>query len=277
MRLRQILKNKARQAIDLLPWGEDVRLYFNPAAEGIAYRGVFTSFDDALSQVRADRSSDYDASYNANVATRVRSGQVDITAWLHDHDYPMLFWLARAIEGDSRVVDFGGSLGHLFYSVRTLFPLDPGVRWTVVELETAVAQGRAFAEDMAETRLEFMVSEASSAWPDCDVFVSAGTIQYVRQSAESVIAPLPSRPAHVILHTLPVHEDRTFWTLQRIGATELPYRIQSAASLIEAFSAQGYELVSRWMQAREVRIPFRSSWRAQGYGGFYFRRTETPD
>lgn len=266
------LKRRVKLAIQLLPWGEDLLLYFNASAQGIAYRGVFDSHAAALAAVRSDRSSDYDESFNKSVADRIERGEVDVTRWLHDHDYPMLFWLSKALESDSKVVEFGGSLGHLFYSIRDLFPLGSDVDWTILELPEAVVAGQTLATRMQEPRLAFAESTSEALSLDGSVFVSAGALQYSPRSTIEVIDSFARAPRHVVLHTMPARSGSSFWTLQRIDATELPYRIVSITELERALEARGYECVSRWRQDRTVQIPFAPESRADGYFGFYFRR-----
>ncbi|MEL6367265.1 MAG: methyltransferase, TIGR04325 family [Pseudomonadota bacterium] len=266
------LKKRIKLLIHLLPWGESFLMYFNPRALGIAYRGVFENHESALQAVRPDRTADYDDAFNQQVAERIEAGEVDITRWLHDYDYPMLFWLARALQADSRVVEFGGSLGHLFYSIRDLFPLEDTVDWTILELREAVSAGRRLASRMGEKRLKFEVSNFDQLDLQGDVFVSAGALQYAMQSTTEWLDRFAQPPTHIVLHTMPARQGAQFWTLQRIDETELPYRVLSIPALIEEMQGRGYETISQWRQDREVRIPFRDRYGADGYYGFYFRK-----
>ncbi|MEL7022833.1 MAG: methyltransferase, TIGR04325 family [Pseudomonadota bacterium] len=270
-RLLSGLKRRIKLAIQMLPWGEDLLLYFNARAQGIAYRGVFESHADALAAVRQDRSADYDASFNQRVAESIERGEVDVTRWLHDHDFPMLFWLSKALTDNSRVVEFGGSLGHLFYSIRDLFPLGDSVDWTILELPQAVAAGRELSARMNESRLKFAESNKEALVLDGDLFLSAGALQYSPVSTIEMIDGLENPPAHIVLHTMPASFGETFWTLQRIDATELPYRVLSIPRLERDLEARGYERVARWRQDRAVQIPFQPGHKADGYFGFYFR------
>ena len=265
------LKHRLKLGVRMLPWGDDLFLFLNARSQGIAYRGVFDSHADALAAVRHSKTADYDASFNRKVADSIARGDVDITNWIHDHDYPLLFWLTKALDANTRVVEFGGSLGHLFYSTRTLLPLGEDVVWTILELPDAVSAGRELAAQMQEPRLRFEVSTDRRLPLRGDLFLSAGALQYSEASTVDVIDEFETPPQHVLLHTMPAHAEREFWTLQRIDDAELPYRILSIASLRRDMDARGYDCIRTWKHDRSVRIPFRDDISTDGYFGFYFR------
>lgn len=275
MGLMHSIRRKVRLAIEVLPWGEDIFLRLNANRMSISYRGVFPSFRDAQMSIAKQRRSEYDEAFSKKKAAGIEAGAHDVENYLFDHDYPLIFWLKQVLGEDSRVIELGGSLGHLFFSIRQLLPLGEHVSWTVLELPIAVECGRRLAEEKGEQRLAFRDSADPLADLAGDVFVTAGTLQYMDSELSEICGQFKSLPRHVLVHTLPSHRDREFWTLQKLDdRVEVAYGVYSISGLKQRMAKLGYECVDQWRQDRQVRIPFHPEIQTEGYMGFYFRRPE---
>jgi putative methyltransferase (TIGR04325 family) len=134
-----------------------------------------------------------------------------------DTDYPLLFWLSRAFEPGLRVLELGGSLGHLFYRLETRAPFPDDARWAIAELPHAVELGHEIAERKGERRLSFIDSAVIADAGPCDLFVTAGTLQYMETGLPSILSGLDTLPSEVLVHNTPMHATREWWTRQNLG------------------------------------------------------------
>jgi putative methyltransferase (TIGR04325 family) len=134
--------------------------------------------------------------------------ELDHEAWLKDrmrlrcHDYPMMFWLERALEKDTRVVDLGGSVGVSWYAFKPFISFPAGLQWQVCELENVLPIGRRIAQDRGESALSF-TSDFGSI-DGASVLFTAGAIQYIDTTLAQLLAGLKSPPMHLLINRLPL-------------------------------------------------------------------------
>lgn len=256
--------------VRVLPRGEDLYLLMTKNRVAISYRGVFP--DRASAQSVASERDHYDL-INARKADEKAEHEAVLDDWVQYQDYPALFWLGRVVdehEEELRVLELGGSLGNLFYSAEKFVSYPPQTQWCVAELPEAVALGSEIARGRGETRLSFADSADIAQQPRADVFVTAGTVQYMETSLPEILQSLRELPSHVIVHMLPNHDTEDFWTLQDLRTCEVPYHIHSKSGLREAIAALGYREVDHWDFDREVLIPFHLDKKVDHYSGYYF-------
>ena len=264
------LKRSARQTIETLPFGRDMVLYLERGGGGITYRGVYDSYDAAHAAVNPAVGDHYDR-INVAKQERIGEGTEELDSWFFSYDYPLAFWLQKLLHGGARrVFELGGSLGHFFYSAEQLLGYPEDLHWTVAELPAAVELGARIAAERDEARLSFVDSSSPDVEAPIDVFMTAGTLQYMESSLEDIIGRFAQRPKHVLVHKLPSHASRTFWTLQNLGSVEMPYRVSSRSGLAAAMSGLGYRLVGEWVQDRTIEIPFHLDLVVEGYLGYAF-------
>lgn len=264
------LRQRLRGAIELLPYGRDVYLALAGQPRlGIAYRGVYPAADAARASIPARRTNAYDR-VNELKGQNQDDEKEKLGSWFSDVDYPLLFWVSRQIEPGLRVLELGGNLGHFYYSLADRAPLPDDHHWTIAELPEAVDLGRKIAAERGESRLEFIVSDRIEQAPECDLFVTAGTIQYMERSLADMLASLPRRPRTLLVHNTPMHRDREYWTRQDLGVCEVPYRVQSRSKFIDEIERLGYRLGAEWLHERAVEIPFHRELAIEGYCGFAF-------
>jgi putative methyltransferase (TIGR04325 family) len=270
--LKSFVKSRIPRAIELLPYGRDIVLHLTRNRRGISYRGVFDSWGQATQEASKGKSAEYDV-INANKADNPEREKQRLDIWFRETDYPLLYWLSRTIDEKCTVLDLGGSLGHFFYSIQHKLDLPKTLKYVIAELPSAVAYGAELARERKEERLSFIDSSTLASVLNFDIFMTAGTLQYMPKELPQIIDEFDGKPRHVLLHNLPIHAEKGFYTVQNLGLCEVPYRIYSFASLCEEMKSRGYELVDQWVNDRKIEIPFHRSAAILGYGGFYFRNS----
>jgi len=251
--LRQLLRRRYEQRFPTL---------------GHAFHGVYESFEAAAAAVPPSRPGSYDNEASAGMYV----GWHEVT----DHDYPALYWLSDAVRdlGAARVVDLGGSTGIKFRAFGPVLGLSEAARWLVVDVDAVAALGRRLAiEEGIADRLAF-----TSEWRDasgCDVLLASGSLQYLPRSLGELLAELDATPGRVVVNTTPIHETRSFFTLNSIGTAVCPYRVTARDELIEQVCGAGYVLRDSWRNpAKELRLPYAPALSLAHYSGFCFDRAD---
>lgn len=157
--------------------------------------------------------------------------------------------IARGMASPLKVLDFGGSLGSLYFQHREILQLLDLKSWTVVEQDHFVEAGQEF---MSDGTLEFQLDiecATSSELPTLAIFSSV--LQYV---------PDYIRPLQQVLaaHIPVVSIDRTFLTSQRdarVFMQIVPPRIYKGSypcwlipkdDILGLFSDAGYDVIAQY-------------------------------
>jgi putative methyltransferase (TIGR04325 family) len=267
--LKKTIKDKIKAFLHIFPYGKDISLLLFAKREGISYRGYFKSHEEALRKLSKSQAKEYDI-LNKKKASDAKHEESTLDNFFHDADYPLLFWLSKLMVNQQNILEFGGSVGHFFYSAQKFQPFPDDINWTIAELPAAVDLGKKLAAKRGEKRLEFMDSERITEAPPADIFVTAGALQYTQTDLPDVLSLLKELPTHVLFHHSPCHGERSFWTLQNLGLCEVPYFVHSIKTLKEKMEALGYEVRAQWKKDRTVEIPFHLNKSIEGYLGFYF-------
>jgi putative methyltransferase (TIGR04325 family) len=268
-RLLAPLKRRLPSIFELLPAGRDLYLMLARKRIGISYRGLFSSRAAAQAAIPGDTAKEYDV-INKGKARHEAEEKQRLETWFHLEDYALLFWLSRLLDQRSAVLELGGSVGHFFYSIQRHGICGREIRWTIAELPEAVKLGAAIAQERDERRLAFIDSSRLADVEPADIFVTAGTLQYMEAPLWTILSGLTQRPTHVLVHNLPVHEHRGYWTLQQLPVCEVPYRVYSHAELVDQMTSLGYRQVDTWKKPRDIEIPFHRETKVEGYLGFCF-------
>jgi putative methyltransferase (TIGR04325 family) len=244
----------------LAQWVLERRLLRQTEFRGMQY-GVFDSFA-AASEWCARR--------------RIRSGyDLDHEWWLkvqsrlHITDYPMLFWLNRALTPQSRVADFGGSVGVSYYAL--VSHLEPFAEWRVCELPEVVVKGLQLAKQRSASRLHFTTQPQDL--DAHDVWFTAGAVQYIETPLQELLGELRQPPTHLLINRIPMHPAMEFWTLQHTGRGVTPCRVFQVHRLFEGLASLGYERVDEWVcPFHSLHIPLHPQHYVANLRGYYFRR-----
>ncbi len=268
----QIIKNKVRGAIEVLPMGRDIFLYLtrNPS-RGISYNGMYLDYTEVSARVASRKNGYYDI-VNEKKAAHKENENAKLEAWFQDADYPLLFWTSQLLHDGIHLLELGGSIGHFYYGAKQRIKLPDGMRWTVAELPGAVKLGQELAEERGEDCLKFLDSANIKAAAPAELFITAGTLQYIEKALWVILSELQTMPEHVLVNNLPTHKNRSFWTLQNLSVCEVPYRIYALDELKTEMKRIGYKLIHSWSYPRYIEIPFHRDLVIEGYLGFYFQK-----
>lgn len=232
------------------------------------FRGVYPTFAAAEASVPAGERLGYD---HAELAGLYRH-RMDKA---NQSDYAVLFWLARILPGlgaQPFVFDFGGHVGVAYHGWRRYLAYPAGLRWLVQDVPAIVAVGAELARERPSPGLAF-TSEVADA-RGCDVFLAAGSLQYVDASLPALLARGGGAlPRHVIVNKLPVYDGEAFVTVQSTGRAFHAYQIYNRAAFVGEMTALGYRLVDDWQNREQhCEIPFTRDRDIDAYSGFYFVR-----
>jgi putative methyltransferase (TIGR04325 family) len=242
------------------------------------FRGVYATFAEAEASVPEGERVGYD---HAELAGLYRHRMEKAC----QSDYAVLFWMKQILDAKPRsfVFDFGGHVGVSYHGWYRYLDYQPGLRWLVEDVPAIVKVGAELAVEIAAdadaTRrrkspgLEF-TSDVKDA-KGCDVFLAAGSLQYVDETLPAMlqrIGPLPL-PKHLLLNKMPVYEGESFWTVQSTGRAFHAYRIYNRSELVQGVTALGYQLVDDWSNREQhCEIPFTRGRDIDAYSGFYFTK-----
>lgn len=234
-----------------------------------AYHGVYPDFPSAEAAAPKSLPTGFDHAETA----------LQYSAWtrrVFAFDYPAMFWLNQLFAGGSRTVfDLGGSIGIKYYAYRKYVDYPPKLRWTVYDLPTVVAAGSQWATEHDVHRQLSLTHQRADA-DGHDILFASGSIQYLDYPFRDLLAGLPNPPRHILITMLPLHRDRSFFTVQNMGTLYCVYRITARPEFIAQLQELGYGIRDQWDQPdRQCVIPFYPEHRVDGYHGFLFSRAET--
>ncbi len=233
------------------------------------FRGVYASFAEAERSIPAGARVGYD---HAELAGLYRHRMEKA----NQSDYSVLFWLRGILAPGSFVFDFGGHVGVSYHGWRRYLGYPPGTRWLVQDVAAIIKVGAELAAERDSPGLAFTTEVADAR--GCDVFFSAGALQYVDEPLPSILARIGSRPRHVILNKMPVYDGESFVTVQSTGRAFHPYRIDNRAGLVTSVTDLGYRMVDDWADREcSCTIPFTRGRDIEAYSGFYFVRDDPDD
>lgn len=240
------------------------RRFEGPHGAG-ACRGVHASFAGAAAAAPSAGALGYDHAAAAELYE-------DLLGEVRPKDYPVLFWLRDAIDGATRLFDYGGHVGLAYYAYRTRLALPPALVWTVCDVPSVAARG----EQLAASRGVAGSLRFTGAFGDADgadVLLAAGSLQYIETPLDTLLSTLAAPPTHLLVNQTPTTTGAEFWTVQHIGVAYCPYRIANRDALPTALAARGYELVDRWHDpSRTFRLPYEPAVGPIEYTGYYLRR-----
>jgi putative methyltransferase (TIGR04325 family) len=173
------------------------------AGPGGGFAGDYRSWDAAAQRsVGYDDASIVDRVLDATL--KVRAGEADFerdSVLFHQPEprYPLLAELLQAaIESgyELKVLEFGGSLGSLYFQHKDHFRALRRVVWGVVEQPKFVAAGRAHLEDLS-LRFFASIQEAVEVVKP-DICIASCVLQYLPQPRETALELLRAAPRTVL-------------------------------------------------------------------------------
>lgn len=246
--------------------------YFKrPYYHGNIYFGIYPDYDAALQQACRLSSSLIPPTYDVDSAAIMYQAQLSS---IRACDYPALYWVQKILaEKGRRVFDLGGHLGLAYYGFERYLQYPAGLTWTVHDLPSVTAAGRALA-NRRDTSGRLHFADSPMAANGADLLISTGALQYLDYSLPELIDRLSDSPEHVLVNLTPMHPSKRFFTLQNLGIAICPYRIESKRDLIAAMQQRGYQVWDQWrLEDRHLRVPFEPAFDVECYHGIYFVRS----
>lgn len=231
---------------------------------GGVFSGRFASWDAAMAAIPAHRLAGWDNCDAADIFTGPLPTQPSI--------YATAFWLSQILRPGDRVVDLGGgaATAQRIYAARA--PLPEGVSWTVVETPAMARVGAMLTASGDIHDVNFV--DSLDAVGECDVFFSAGAMQYMRDGLDIALDALKKRPRAIIFNKLPLSDTDDYWTLQNFGPAVSPYRVWKRDDFVHAIRARGYRLFDSWeVNELSCDIPFHPELCVPTFSGLTFART----
>jgi len=229
------------------------------------FRGVYQTFGEAEASIPPGGRVGYD---HASMAEMYRGRMLRAC----ESDYPVLFWMRRILEvkPDAFVFDFGGHVGVSYHGWRDYLDFRPGLRWLVHDVPAIAQAGAALARERAAPGLAFTSDRREGR--GCDVFLAAGSLQYLEEPLPSILGSLGRSPRHLVVNKLPLYDGDPFVTVQSTGRAFHAYQIQNRARFVAGITALGYRVVDDWSNRETCcRIPFAEGRDIDAYSGYYFR------
>jgi len=226
-------------------------------------RGVYATFAEAAAAAPRTKPTGYDAANAGDWYSDKLTG-------VQLEDYPALFWLERAFADARSVFEIGGHVGVAYYGFSKLLRYPDGHRWTILEVPSVVAAGRALAESRGAKDLHFTTDP--SLIEGAEIVLAAGSLQYLERSLVDILSRWRIQPKHVVINITPVYDGPAFVTVQNVGTVYCAYRIFNRQELIQRLDALGYTLVDSWSKPRVLRVPGHPERSFDRYSGFYFHK-----
>lgn len=230
------------------------------------FLGVFESFAEAEAAAPGKGLLGYD---NAELASWYRE-RLDR---VHSDDYPVLFWLERALTDARSVFDFGGHIGIHYFAFGTLLKWPENLRWTVCEVPAVVESGRRLSRERGNPpALDFTIRPEDA--DGVDLFLASGSLQYLPPGfLHDLLRGLTRRPRRLLINKQPLHAERAYITLQDTRVSFHPYRVDGRADWLAGLEALGYRVVDAWTNPEhDCRVILHPELNVPAYSGFYLEQ-----
>jgi putative methyltransferase (TIGR04325 family) len=238
--------------------------FLSPRGTGYHF-GKFKTFDEARAWLPKTKEFSFESFADEYIGDR--------SDRIFAFDYPVIFWLQRAFgQGAASIYDIGGSVGNQFYAYRKYIDYPTSISWTVYELPLFVKIGREVAQKRNATQLNF-VETLDMTKVRADVWIAAGAIELIESARmERLLEQAQTRPRHILVNKLPLHDGEEFVSTQNIGnGSFVPHRVFNRQQFIESIQRLGYRLVDIWsVPDREFVIPGQPELSFDEYSGLYF-------
>lgn len=242
-----------------------LRSWLHRVFVGAGVTGVYPSYEAAAAAVPKGTPIGYDNPENSNLYSY-------LLEYTKISDFAALFHLSRLVGPGSRIFDFGGNTGVLFYSYQRRWPLPQGARWVVCDVPAVIRAGEEYASTHPSEGLSFTTRFRDAA--GADLLFCSGALQYVPKTLPELLAPLGSAmPARVLLNRTALRPGETFYTLQKLFATRCPYRVQNRADFVRGMEALGYRICDEWeCPESAIHVRWRPRHRIDKYVGMLLER-----
>lgn len=250
-------------------WRARRGLSFYLSEQGAGHHwGHFRSFAEAQAWLPA--SAGFDTEWFSDEYLSVR------TRTVYGFDYPAMIWLDHAFRRGARSIwDIGGSVGSQFYAYQRFLDYPADLRWRVCERPVSAARGREYARSMGASALSFG-EDLAGADAQSDIWLAAGTIEFIEGGLNKLFDGTGFRPRHLILNKLPLSDRPSFVSTQNIGkGCYVVHDVYNRQGFLSELEARGYQLIDSWkIRERDFRVPGQPEASFDHYTGLYLRRAD---
>jgi putative methyltransferase (TIGR04325 family) len=254
----------------------------------IAFSRLFQRAHDAVVPARRNRnrflgSFESFAAAEAAAPRKARLGydNAELASWyrerlgrIQSEDYPVLFWLQRALADTRGIFDFGGHVGLHFFAFDPLLTWPAGSTWTVCDVPAVVEAGRRVASERGAPR-ELRFTTRPEDADGADLFLASGSLQYLPIGfLHDLLRRLSRPPKRLLINKLPLHPTVAYTTLQDTRASFHPYAVDSRPRWLSELGVLGYRALGEWSNfEHDCRVSLRSELNVPEYSGFYLERS----
>jgi len=203
---------------------------------GPRFAGVYRDAATARAALPASQRDGYDDASIANVS-------FDWMCRRQALDYPVVHWLSRLLPDGGTLIDAGGHLGTKYIAFQDILDLSR-INWIVYDVPGMIAAARK-RQAAGKVPAQITFTDEADNTPPADAMLASGVLQYSDLDLSAFVSQFSSQPAAIIVNKLPLH-DRAFVTLERIGATQVPYRVRAIADWRSEVAVAGYEIADSW-------------------------------
>ena len=199
--------------------------------------GVYNSRKEALDAVPRGRLAGYDHAEIAQVSLPQMSRR-------HGADYPVMYWLSQLLKEPRPVVDVGGHMGTKYLAFRDVLDVS-AVDWTVVDLPQIIGAAKDLQRDGALPAALRFQSDYDDL-PEGAIVIASGLFQYFDGNFADFLAQFTNKPKHIVVNKVATTADTSFFSLEKIGNSRVPYHIRNIAEWKAVISTTGYEIADEW-------------------------------
>ncbi len=240
-----------RQARDAFVANRDRNVFF----------GVHGSWDEASEAASQFGRTGYDNADSARL--------YDANVRMDPHDYPALYWIRRSLEEGLRgVFDVGGAVGIKFVAFREHLGRYPDLLWRVQDVPAMVQHGRELADRRGDaSKLQF--TDRFEEGEGMDVLFASGVLQYLPRTLGELLSNYGRLPRRIVINTAAVHPEHQFFTVNSLGTSFCPYRVQTQAALVRGLTQLGYRVRETWINpGKRMVIPLRPEYSLEHCSGY---------
>jgi putative methyltransferase (TIGR04325 family) len=229
----------------------------------LGYLRVFDSLSEAVAAARPYAEGGHENAEHAKLL-------MSLAEVPRPSDYAAFFHMRGLILDGAKILDFGGSIGNLFYLYDRYLNLPPDCIWLVFELPAWVELGQNVATKRGESRLRF-----TRKWEDAtgaELLIASGSLHYFDTPLSQMVSELPEKPSHILINRTPLINGPTKATVQDGGTHRVGCVLYNRTEFVTAFEAIGYEVVDSWKAWElSLKVVGKPESSALPYSGFFFR------
>ncbi len=226
-------------------------------------RGVYKTFDEAVSRIPRVRRVGYDHPEAASL-------YADSCNSLRPSDYSVLFYLAPLLPEVRRLFDYGGNLGRSYFPFRRVLTFPPEFQWVVCDVPAVVELGRKVATEKGDRQIAF--TEEFGDLSGCEILLTSGTLQFIKEPLSVLISGLRCKPRHIFVNRTAIWDRETYVTLEDLGTIVSPYIVRNEKEFLDPILKLGYELIDSWeCPESSCYVRHQPARTLNHYRGYYFR------